>query len=401
MVTINRYKTEFEQVVSTVRQNFGWYEDLVATCGYDLDQDPTKLPFINEAILTEHYYDAPGPVAADNQTYYTSGTSTGARKKISYSAADHLQYVAQRKKIFSSFITPECKIACSDLGTGHAASSAAEIFGELGLQNFLIDFRRPVAEHIELLNKHRPDVLFTMPMILDSIIQTGAIAFAPKKIIVVGDVASKTWKKHIVDFFGLERSDLLDIVGSIEIGSIAYECFSCGFYHFDDHIIPETIDPALLFEGVDAGSAEILLLTSRTRTAFPAIRFVTNDLIESFAWRECQGRGLFSFERMIGRIGEELKNGEKLSLYDISEAVNTHLPGAPFEVHKDSRKFVIKICSGEFTPQIGESIKRFVKDLNPDVKQLIESSLVRDIDVCSVGADELSNAAKKSFVSKR
>src|SRR5262245_47132455 len=134
MVTINRYKTEFEQVVSTVRQNFPWYQEMVATSGYDLDQDPTRLPLISEEILTEHYYDADTPVAADSQTYYTSGTSTGARKRISYSAVDHVQYVAQRKKIFSRFINSGCKIACSDLGTGHAASSAAEIFGELGLE---------------------------------------------------------------------------------------------------------------------------------------------------------------------------------------------------------------------------------------------------------------------------
>jgi fumarate---(S)-2,3-diaminopropanoate ligase len=401
MVTIDNYRTEFEQVVTTVRQNVSWYDDIVARCGYDVTRDPSQLPLIDEPLLTKHYYHADGPVPEGTQVYQTSGTSTGARKKIHYSTRDHLDYVAQRKKIFARFITLDCKVACSDLGTGHAASSAAEIFGELGLESFHIDFRRPVAEHIELLNRHRPDVLFTMPMILDSIIQTGEIAFHPKKIIVVGDVASRAWKKHIVDVFGLGRTDLLDVIGSIEVGSIAYECFVCGYYHFDDHIIPETVAPSVLFDGVEPGSAEILILTSKNRTVFPAIRFVTNDLIEGFGWRQCQGRYSFTFERMIGRLGEELKNGEKISLYDISEAVNTYLPGGRFEVHKDSQKFVIKICSGDFTSEKGEQIKRFIKQLNPDVKQLIESSLVQDIDVCAVAVEELSQAAKKSFIQKR
>ena len=401
MVTIDNYRTEFEQIVSTVRHNVRWYDEMILQCGYDDTRDPAKLPLIDEALLTKHYYDADVPILEGCQIYQTSGTSTGARKKIYYSTRDHLDYVAQRKKIFSRFLGPDCRVACSDLGTGHAASSAAEIFGELGLENFHIDYRRPVAEHIELLNKYRPDVLFTMPMILDSIIQTGEIAFAPKKIIVVGDVASRAWKKHIVDVFGLAKADLLDIIGSIEVGSIAYECFVCGYYHFDDHIIPETVAPSVLFEESESGGAEVLILTSQNRTVFPAIRFVTNDLIEGFGWRKCHGRYSFTFERMIGRLGKELKNGEKISLYDISEAVNTYLPGGRFEVHKDSQKFVIKVCSGQFTSEIGEQIKLFIKHLNPDVKQLIESSLVQDFDVCPVAVEELSGAAKKSFIQKR
>jgi phenylacetate-coenzyme A ligase PaaK-like adenylate-forming protein len=401
MVTLNNYRGEFAQIVSTVRHNVRWYDEIVAGGGYDDSRDPANLPLIDEPLLTKHYYDVDGPIAEGTLTYQTSGTSTGARKKIHYSTRDHLDYVAQRKEIFSRFLTPDCKVACSDLGTGHAASSAAEIFGELGLESFHIDYRRPVAEHIELLNKHRPDVLFTMPMILDSLIQTGEIAFQPKKIIVVGDVASRAWKKHIVDEFGLARTDLLDIIGSIEVGSIAHECFACGGYHFDDHIIPETVAPSVLFAEVESGSAEVLILTSRNRTVFPAIRFVTNDLIEGFGWRKCQGRYAFTFERMIGRLGDELKNGEKISLYDISEAVNTYLPGGLFEVQKDSQKFVIKICSVEFTSEIGEQIKHFIKQLNPDVKQLIESSLVQDIDVCPVAIEELTRAAKMSFIQKR
>lgn len=393
---------EMSGVVSRARGNFRWYDRLVSESGYDEDGDPARLPLLDDALLGEHYYNAEHPHLGECQSYFTSGTSTGARKRILYSAADHALYVAERRRIFSSFVTGECRVACADLGTGHAASSANEIFTAMGLHSYSIDFRRPLGEHVEFLNRLRPDVLFTMPMILESLIHTGELRFAPKKVIVVGDVASRAWKDHVLEHFSLGRGDLLDVVGSIEVGSIAHECFDCGLYHFDTHITPEAVAPELVDEEyAPAGGAEILLLTSSARTVFPAVRFVTNDLIEGFTTVECGGRRVFAMERVIGRVGPELKNGEKVSLYDISEAVNRYLPGSRFEVYKDARRFVIRVCSREFTPDKAEQIKHFVRGLNPDVNQMIQSSLVADIEVCSVGVGELSAAApKKSFLVK-
>jgi fumarate---(S)-2,3-diaminopropanoate ligase len=388
---------EFHPLVQRLRQTFPWYDTLLLDAGYDVDHDPQRLPYIDEHILTQHYYQA--STLDHCSAYYTSGTSTGARKRILYSSEDHDLYIEQRRQIFARFLTPECRTACSDLGTGHAAASAVEIFQKLNVECFHIDYRRPAREHIALLNKHQPDVLFTMPMVLDSLIQTGGLDFHPRKIITVGDVASRAWKKRIVDFFSLQSGDLLDIVGSIEVGSIAYECFDCGLYHFDDHIIPETVRPSVLYEGIAGhGTAEILIVTSLARSVFPAARYITNDLIEGFTTRECHGETRYSFERIVGRVGSEFKNGETISLYDVNEAVNTFLPASPFEVRKDeSGKFTIHVCSPHFRDEIGERIKNFLRELNPHSFQMIESSLVADIDVCNVPANELSNGSAKRF----
>jgi len=389
---------EIDSLIARLRRTFPWYDTLLVEAGYDLDHDAKRLPYIDEHVLTQHYYEARDPGLENCHAYYTSGTATGARKRILYSTEDHDLYVEQRRKIFARFLTPECKTACSDLGTGHAASSAIEIFGKLNVECFHIDFRRPVGEHVALLNDHRPDVLFTMPMVLDSLIQTGDLQFKPRKIITVGDVVSPAWKKRIADFFSLQSRDLLDVVGSIEAGSIAYECFECGLYHFDDHIIPETARPCELYEGfADRGKAEILILTSLARSVFPAARFITNDLVEGFTTRECNGAPRYSFERIVGRTGSVFKNGENISLYDVNEAVNTFLPASPFEVHKDSGKFTIRVCSADFTNEIGDRIKDFLRQLNPNSFQMIESSLVADIEVCNVPANELSNGTAKRF----
>lgn len=367
--SIENFRSEFAILTSYIRKNFPWYDALLTQCGYDQTYDPFELPFIDDQILSQHYYNADINLP-DASAYFTSGTSRGIKRKILWSPPDHQQYLEQRKRIFSDFLSRDCKSACADLGTGHAAASAMEIFRMMGLQCFDIDFTKPIEEHLELLNQAQPDVLYTMPMILENMIRHRNVRFRPKKIIVVGDIASTAWKKHITDFFSLARQDLLDIYGSIEIGSIAYECFDCGFYHFDDHIIPE------MAYGWQNG---VLALTSLTRSYFPAVRFVTDDIIEGFERRECHGKAVFSFQRIVGRQGHELKHGEKLSLYDIIEAIETFLPGAIFYVMKGTRELTLKILSADFTSEKADRIKREILNKNPAVEQMIRSGLVDDI----------------------
>jgi len=400
---LKEFDSEIAGIVSRIRSNFAWYDQMLRACAYDREAEPARLPLIDEAVLNQHYYTANYPQFGDCQTYFTSGTATGERKKILFSAEDHEHYVSQRKLILSRFISGDCQVACSDLGTGHAASSASEIFQQLGMESFEIDFRRPIQEHIEGLNRRRPDVLFTMPVILDSIVQTGALKHHPKKIIVVGDVATPSWKRRITNYFGLERTDLLDVVGSIEVGAIAHECFDCGLYHIDPHLIAETINPSVLWDDPDLqATAEVLVLTSTTRSVFPAVRFVTNDLVEGFTRHVCREETIYGFARMIGRVGNELKNGEKISIYDISEAVNKYLPGGIFEIHKGPNKIVIKVCSSEFTNAKAEEIKLSIRHSNPVVNQMIESSLLDDIEVWRVSFDELlPRPAKRTFLINR
>jgi phenylacetate-coenzyme A ligase PaaK-like adenylate-forming protein len=396
MDTISEFGQVFAATAARVRANFTWYDRLLAGCGYDRDRSPLRLPYVDEAVLDEHYYSADHSGLADCATYLTSGTSGGTRKKILYSSEDHARYVEQRTKIFARLLTPECRVACADLGTGHAAASAAEIFKNLGLDTFQIDFRRPVREHVEILNARRPDVLFTMPMILDSLVHAGGLSISPRKLIVVGDVATPAWKENMTRRFGLRRGDLLDIVGSIEVGSIAYECFDCGTYHFDDHIYPEVLAPEVGGDGT--GRARVLVLTSTARTVFPAVRFVTGDLVEGFGRRRCGGRDRLTFERMIGRAGGEWKHGEKISLYDISEAVNASLPGSIFDAYTDRSRVVIRVCAPDFTPEKAEEIKRLIRRRNPDVDQMIASELVGDIEVLAAAPGQLAGGgAKKNF----
>lgn len=398
MSKIESFHKEVDRIVSDVRKNFPFYDELVRGSGYDIAKLPAKLPFLNEAILSEHYYSSEFPHLSNAQTYFTSGTSSGKRKKVLYSSEDHDLYIKHRQHIFERILTTECKIACSDLGTGHAAASAKEIFHGLGLECHHIDFKLPEPEHVELLNRYQPDVLFTMPMILDNILFEGGLRIRPKKILLVGDVASVAWKSHIVRYFGITRRDLTDLYGSIEVGSIAYECDSCGLYHFDDHIIAEAFNPIDIYSESSPDSAgHLIVLTSLARKYFPAIRFIPDDLVVGFCEYTCEGKKYFSFEKLVGRLGKELKHGEKLSLYDISSAVNEVLPGARFDVFKDPKRLLIRIASPKYSEDSADAIRRKIREANPDVDQMIRSKIVADIEIEQTLLSELSSGTKLSF----
>ena len=71
---------------------FPWYAQRLAR-GRD-------IPILREPDLSTDYY-ATTTDSADVQVYETSGTATGVRKKVRWSAEDHARYVAQRAALIS------------------------------------------------------------------------------------------------------------------------------------------------------------------------------------------------------------------------------------------------------------------------------------------------------------
>ncbi len=378
--------------VAIVRQRFPWYDERVRASGFDADPRLVRLPLVDEAMLDSHYYQAELPAWEGAVSYFTSGTSSGRRKRLVWDALDDAAYLAQRTRIFSAFVASTDRVGCSDLGTGHAAQSATEIFRRLGLEAVSIDFQRPVGEHVEALNRIQPDVFFTMPMILDRLVLHGGLTARPRRIAVVGDVASAAWKLRMREYFGLEPAALLDVYGSMEAGAIAFDCGRCGRYHIDTHILPEVLD-ARDFGASSPGS--LLVVTSLTRAAFPALRYVTGDLVEDFHPIVCGDFSGPSFARILGRLGNELKHGEKISLYEISTAVNEVLPAARFEIYKDAHQLVIQVASPAFDADAAARIKARLRALAPDIDQMIQSGLVADIAVVPMPADPAGGALVK------
>ncbi|MEV6742474.1 hypothetical protein AB0N14_38650 [Streptomyces sp. NPDC051104] len=401
LATVGHDQAAIERLVTGHMRRFPWYADLVRRSGaasHALD----SLPLLDQTVLEAHYYGAPALPDAD--TFLTSGTSGGFRKAIQYSASDDDAYVAQRRRLFADFLAPLRKgaVAVADLGTGHAAASARRVFLDLGLDARDIDFMSPLQEHVAKLNAWQPDVLFTMPMILDQILQAvPGLTARPRKVIVVGDLAPPAWREHVATRFGIGVEDVLDILGSIEIGAIAYLDTRSGRYVFHDHIIAEVMDPSPV-DGEPARCRDhgdgVLVLTSLARDYFPAVRYVTGDLVSGLARTEVDGRVVTTCERLLGRVNGDVKHGERISSYDLGQAVARVFPGRPFEVSEDGGTLCVRIVSEGITDEQRQALIGAVRAAAPDVANMIDSGLVGAIAVVPISLQELrSGRGKRRF----
>ncbi|MEU0255306.1 hypothetical protein ABZ299_22990 [Streptomyces sp. NPDC006184] len=385
-------------------QRFPWYRDLLLRRGALGSGDSSDLPLVGTGLLGAHYYTAEHPQLPDASAYLTSGTSGGQRKRILYSPADDDAYVAHRRALFDEFTqdVPRGAVAVADLGTGHAAASARRVFLELGFEAHDIDFTRPVDEHVKKLNAWQPQVFFTMPMILDRLLQDRpGLDIRPRKIMVVGDVAPPAWRAHVAEHFGLRPEDVLDVFGSIEIGAIAYSCADTGLYHFHDHILPEVLPPEDLpglteHDRVPSrreGSGA-LLLTSFARSYFPAVRYVTGDAVTGLHRIHHAGREVFAFERIDGRLAGDLKHGERISNHDLTQIMAEVFPGRPFEAADDDG-LVIRVVADTIGEGQLAAVRTAIDRQAPDVAQMIASGLVGPVRVRAVPPDGLRSGHAK------
>jgi len=103
--------------------------------------------------------------------------------------------------------------------------------------------------------------------------------------------------------------DAVDIYGLSEIlgPGVAIECLEAkqGLHIFEDHFLPEIIDPATL-EPVPAGEVGELVITTLTKEAFPLLRYRTRDLTSlNLAPCKC-GRTIARMSRFQGRSDDML-----------------------------------------------------------------------------------------------
>lgn len=388
---------ENHTLITQTAEMFPWYHSLANLRALTASAEPllSELPFITEAVLAEHYYHAENPHLADGLSYLTSGTSSHKRKRVFYSLRDQAAYKKQRLDIFRNFIGAGMLRGFSDIGTGHAADTAYEIFTSLGMLAMNIDFRSDIEEHVQSLNAFQPDVFFTMPAIINNLMKQPDLRIKPRKIILVGDVASRAWQKNVADFFSLKPGDILDIYGCIEIGAIAHFNHELDAYELGANLRPEAVPALDIYPNSPRQSSpDILVLTSTTREYFPALRYVTNDTIHGFETIVHAGRSKTIFHHCGGRFADALKHGEKISLYDIDEAMGRFFPGKRYEVSDREGILSIQIEQAALDANAVTQLKQYLLETNPEVEHMVASRLIGDIDV---QPGRLSDAASTTY----
>ncbi|KKC48583.1 coenzyme F390 synthetase [Paenibacillus sp. D9] len=385
------------EIVERMRHRFAWLDGLIVQ-GSGRPAGETgdmELPLLTSSVLERFYYTDSNPLAMQPgiRSYRTSGTSSGRRKTIYYSEQDEADYLRVKLDVFRDILEPYgYKTAVSDMGTGHAEATAAEVFRQLGMTVESLSFRLPIRQHIESLERLRPEVLYTMPSILDRLLAAAGepAALGIRHVILVGETASPGWRSQAAQRLGIGEDRITDTYGSIEIGTIASYSPRCGRYLLADGIIAEGVSAEELGEGLRPLSEgeQVLVLTSSIREAFPALRYVTYDVVRDLRTIEVEGVPRQSFHSLVKRIGPDLKHGEKISIYDIEDTVCRHLGSASVRVVVEGNSLRIAVDSGQGSDAALELIRQELENRNPDIGTMIRSGILGGIQVVRKSLDD-------------
>lgn len=387
-----------------VRERFAWYENLAGVPIPDR-MNVEQLPLMTASVLEQYYYRQPPPDASELAAYRTSGTSSGRRKTIYYSERDDEHYIEIKTKLFGAWLgASEGRRAMADMGTGHAASTALTIFRRLGLEAEALSFELPIERHLERLSSFRPHILYTMPSILEQIVHASAepSQYGIRNIILVGEIAPLEWQRRMARQFGLTERDILDTYGSIEIGTIAVYSHDLGKYVLAEGLYAEGIGTDQLTEAWEPllPNERVLVLTSFVRSAFPALRFVTYDVVRDLETVAIDGVPRQCFRCISKRIGPELKHGEKISLYDIEDVIFGFVDEAEVKVQVVDNVLHVFLKSKSLDDRVLPRIREAMEQKIADIGTMIRNGLLRSIEVQAVkeGESFVRGAVKKKRI---
>ncbi|MCM3630496.1 CoF synthetase [Paenibacillus glycanilyticus] len=393
-------RTKWEEV----RQLYPWYKQLT---GDRDDFNWEDVPLLTQDRLLPYYESDERTVPQDWNVYRTSGTSGNKRKAIYYDAIDEEAYIQYKKEMFAELLKGyNVTRALSDMGTGHAEATAVQIFEELGLACESVPFGLPAAAHLIRISDYEPDVLYTMPSLLDGMLRVAPpdYKWGVKCVILVGEPAPPAWRQRVAERLGITEHDVMDTLGSIEIGTIAYYDRTIGRYVVMDDILAEGVTPAeAALPDVELPEGEqLLVLTSLVRRRFPALRFVTYDVVRDLRVEERDGKSVTTFDAIVKRVGPELKHGEKISVYDIENAIFKHVRQAVVKVLVNGNKLQVRITTAE---EQDEALKAAVRDelhsTIPAIGAMIRGGLLEQMDILFIAQSSASEASSPEGTGKK
>lgn len=198
----------------------------------------------------------------------------------------------------------------------------------------------------------------------------------------VGVFGAEPWtesmRNEIEDQLGLEAVDVYGLSEVIGPG-VAVECAEAkqGLHIFEDHFIPEIIDPDT-GEPLPYGQPGELVFTTLTKEAFPLIRYRTRDL--SVMYREpCKcGRNLVRMGRITGRSDDMLIiRGVNVFPTQIESVLMARKDVAPYYLlivdrkeHLDTLEVNVEI-NEEIFPGAVKDLQNMERQIEKDMKDLL------------------------------
>ena len=277
-------------------------------------EDLKKIPFTTKQDLRDNYPFSMFAVPMDNvvRIHASSGT-TGKPTVVGYTARDVGTWSLLMARALAAGGAGRGDIIHNAYGYGLFTGGLGVHYGAERLGASVI----PVSggntkRQVVIMQDFGPTIITSTPsyaLHLAEIAEDMGIAFESLKF-KFGIFGAEPWSERMRE--EIERKmniTAVDIYGLSEVmgPGVAIECHEAqkGLHVFEDHFIPEIVDPETL-EPLPHGATGELVFTSLTKEAFPVIRYRTRD-ITSLNPEPCIcGRTHIRMNRVSGRSDDML-----------------------------------------------------------------------------------------------
>lgn len=314
-IQLSRLKTTLERVYATVP----FYRESFKKAGispYDINSldDLTLLPFTTKQDLRDNYPYGMFAVPMENvvRIHASSGT-TGSPTVVGYTKRDIETWSELMARSLAAGGATSRDILHNAYGYGLFTGGLGVHYGAERLGASVI----PVSggntkRQIIIMRDFKPTILTGTPsyiLHLAEVAEEMGVSFKDlsfKAGIFGAEPWSETMRQEIESKLGLKA---IDIYGLSEVmgPGVSIECIQAqkGLHIFEDHFIPEIIDP-VTGKVLPHGETGELVFTSITKEAFPIIRYRTRD-ITSLNPEPCIcGRTHIRMKKVSGRTDDML-----------------------------------------------------------------------------------------------
>ncbi|HSK97336.1 MAG TPA: AMP-binding protein [Euzebyales bacterium] len=211
-----------------------------------------------------------------------------------------------------------------------------------------LDATTPVAELVPLLNRHRPEFLYSYPSVLELLAVEqvkGRLRIAPSTIVSSGETHTEDLERSVRAAWDVEWFQLY---GATEVPFLAAHCrHHTGLHLFEDLAIVEVVDEH--DRPVPAGAAgHHLLVTNLVNRTQPLIRYALSDMVTVDPRPGPCGRPYRLLRGVAGRTDDLLRppglRGGTVSLHPLAlRSVMAAVPGvAQYRIRYDHPRLHVR-----------------------------------------------------------
>jgi phenylacetate-CoA ligase len=162
---------------------------------------------------------------------------------------------------------------------------------------------------VRIMQDFRSTALASTPSFALHIIEAmGKKGIDPRTLsLKIGLFGAEPWpegvRRAIEEDLGIKAYDIYGVMELVEPG-VAGECVArAGLHIFEDHFLPEVIDPQT-GQALDSGQEGELIITTLTTSAYPLLRYRTSDVTSLHTERCSCGRTMARMDRVLKRTDE-------------------------------------------------------------------------------------------------